>query len=118
MINPIITYQVGNTYFWESCLSCLNNVCLVCRTYEVAITYYDEKFNNKNVVFKGFISTIISHEIDHLNGILIMDNAEEIKYLSKEERNALRTANPYRIVNRNKPYKKNGLSIDKVSKSK
>ena len=47
-----------------------------------------------------------------------MDNAEEIKYLSKEERNALRTANPYRIVNRNKPYKKNGLSIDKVSKSK
>ena len=58
LINPIITYQVGNTYFWESCLSCLNNVCLVCRPYEVAITYYDEKFNNKNVVFKGLFQQL------------------------------------------------------------
>lgn len=104
MYNPVITNQVGNTYFWESCLSCLNNVCLVRRPYEIEVTFYDENFRKKKSIFKGFLSTVISHEIDHLNGLLIIDTAEEIKKLSKEERNNLRKISPYKIIDKDKTY--------------
>ena len=87
MINPSITKEKGNTYFWESCLSCLDNVCLVCRPYELKVTYYDEFFNRKEETFKGLLSTIICHEIDHLNGKLMIDITEETKNLTKEKRN-------------------------------
>ena len=112
MINPTVTNQKGNTYFWESCLSCLDNVCLVCRPYEIKATYYDEYFNKKEEVFKGFISTIISHEIDHLNGKLMIDITEEIKKLSKDKRNELREKEPYKIIKQSNQYDKNRILMN------
>ncbi len=102
MINPKIIDRKGETYFWEACASCLDNTCYVKRPYEITVEYYNLNKEKEIKVFKGFISTIISHEYDHLFGILHMDIAEKTLHLTKEERNILRKKEPYLIIDREK----------------
>ena len=98
MINPVIISAKGITSFWEGCYSCLNYTGLVKRPYEMTIEYYDE-FGVKQVeTFKGFIVTILCHELDHFDGILHMDIALEVRELNLEERTMLRAKEPYQII--------------------
>lgn len=50
---------------------------LVKRPYEMKIKYYDENGNEHIEYFVGFETTVLSRELDHLDGILHMDVAEE-----------------------------------------
>ncbi len=98
LINPIIISRKGHTKFWEACLSCLDNMGLVNRPYEIVIGYVDENGIYKTEVFKGFESTVLSHELDHLDGILHMDIAEQILVKNAEERKEFRKSHPYEII--------------------
>ena len=90
MINPIITKRIGLTTYWEACASCLNNMGFVKRPYIIEMEYYDLEQNKHVETFEGFPATVISHEYDHLNGILHMDIADKILDLEAEERKKLR----------------------------
>lgn len=104
MINPIKKEELGLTNYWEGCASCQNNTCLVERPYQITISYLDENKKQQEKTYKGFKATIISHELDHLDGILHIDIAKQTKQLTKEERKKLREKFPYKIINKNSKY--------------
>lgn len=56
----------------EGCLSIPNYYGNVKRPSEITIKYQDIKGKEKTETFKGFQAHIIQHEIDHLNGVLLL----------------------------------------------
>lgn len=106
LINPVIIKRIGYTKYWEACASCLDNMGLVARPYQIDLEYYDINGKKKKETYKGFESTVISHEYDHLNGILHIDISEEIIVMPQEERKVFRIENGYKIINKNGSYEK------------
>lgn len=104
LINPTIIKREGITYYWESCASCLDNMGYVKRPYKIIVEYQDINGNIHKDIFKGFESTVLSHEIDHLDGILHMDIAEEVLVMPKEERKKFRQTHPYEIISKTGKY--------------
>lgn len=104
LINPVVISRKGHTKYWEACLSCLDNMGLVNRPYEMTIQYYDENGMEHIETFEGFKVTVLSHELDHLDGILHMDIAEETLTMSKEERKQFREEHPYEIISKDCDY--------------
>ncbi len=98
LINPIIIDKQGLTEFWEACASCLEKTGLVERPYQIKINYKDIHNKEKTRVFTGFESTVICHELDHLDGILHIDIAKKIINANREERKILREKEPYKIL--------------------
>lgn len=106
LINPKIISRKGKTKFWEACLSCLDNTGLVVRPYEIIVNYYDINGLEHEEKFEGFESTVLSHELDHLDGILHMDVAEEVLQMNAEERKIFRETHPYEIISTDCEYEK------------
>ena len=74
MINPKITWKsLRKAVEEEGCLSCPNAFINVKRAKIIYVKCLDQ--NGKEVSFRaeGFFSRVIQHEIDHLDGILIID---------------------------------------------
>ncbi|MCM8791972.1 MAG: peptide deformylase [Candidatus Omnitrophica bacterium] len=79
LINPRIISKEGKQSMEEGCLS-LPGICVqVKRAYSIKVEAMDE--NNRTIVFEaeGLLSRILQHEIDHLNGKLILDYAPFFK---------------------------------------
>lgn len=104
LINPVIINREGLTEYWENCASCLNNCGRVLRPYKIDLEYYDIDGNKHSEVFEGFESTVLSHEIDHLDGVLHIDIAEEIIEMSNEERKIWRQSHGYKIYSKTGDY--------------
>lgn len=98
LINPEIISRRGQTKFWEACLSCLDYTGLVSRPYRMRLHYYDKDGNEHEDTFENFEATVLSHEIDHLDGILHMDIAEEVLQMNAEERMEFRKTHPYNVI--------------------
>lgn len=101
LINPIIVSREGLTDYWEACASCLDNLGHVKRPYKIIIQYQDINGNFHSEVFEGFESTVLSHEMDHLDGILHMDIADEVLVMTREERKEFRKTHGYNIISKN-----------------
>ena len=56
-------------------------------------------------IFEGFESTVLSHEIDHLDGILHVDIAEKVLVMTLEERKEYRKKHNYKIISKTGNYK-------------
>lgn len=106
LINPVIIKREGLTDYWEACASCLNNCGRVLRPYIIDVEYYDISGNKHKDTFKGFESTVLSHEMDHLDGILHIDVAEELYQFTVEERKAWRQTHGYNIYYETGDYEK------------
>ena len=104
LINPVVILKKGHTKYWEACLCCLDNMGLVNRPYQLVVKYYDEDKNFHEDSFEGFSATVLSHELDHLDGILHMDIAEEILNMAPEERKLFRLEHPYEIISKTCEY--------------
>lgn len=104
LINPIVTSRRGHTKYWEACLSCLDNMGLVSRPYEIDVQYYDKNGFENVQTFKGFEATVLSHELDHLDGILHMDVAEEVLNMPLEERKLYRKTHSYEVISKTCDY--------------
>lgn len=104
LINPIITNREGLTDYWEACASCLDNFGRVLRPYKIELEYYDVEGTKKQEAFEGFESTVLSHEIDHLDGILHIDIAEEVYQMPAEERKAWRINHGYKVYSKTGDY--------------
>jgi peptide deformylase len=77
VINPEIT-SISNkeSVMWEACLSVgEGNKQLwgpVSRAESVEVAYQDQNGNKQTIQGKGFLSHLLLHEIDHLDGILFL----------------------------------------------
>ena len=100
MINPKIINKQGKTKYWEACVSCLDNMGLVTRPYKIKLEYYDIDGNKHVEDIEGFKTTVICHELDHLDGILHIDIAEEILHMNPDERKTYRETHPYEIISK------------------
>lgn len=100
MINPVVLSRKGKTQFWEACISGSNYIGLVERPYEMVIKYQDRNGQFKTEKFEGFASTVLSHELDHLDGIFHMDRAKELHWVPIEERKNFRNEDHYTIISK------------------
>ena len=100
LINPVIINREGLTEYWEACESCLDNCGRVLRPYKIDLEYYDIEGNKYYETFEGFESTVLSHEMDHLDGILHIDIAEEVLIMTREERKKWRQTHKYIIYSK------------------
>ena len=106
LMNPEIRSREGLTTFWEACASCswyegevkkwYNGK--VKRPYKIRVRYFDLEGNEHEDEFEGFESTVLCHEIDHLDGILHIDIADKVIKGTKEERIELRKKDGYTII--------------------
>lgn len=117
LINPVIIKREGLTEYWEACASCLDNCGKVLRPYIIYLKYYDKDGKECFEKFEGFESTVLSHELDHLDGILHMDVAEEVLVMNREERKKWRQSHGYIIYSKTGEYellkKKNKKKLSK-----
>lgn len=97
-INPFIISQKGCTRFLERCASCMDYVGTVERPYSIDIIYYDVKRQKKKETISGFKATVFCHEYDHLNGILHIDLANDVRKMTYEETREYREKHPYQII--------------------
>ncbi|MCS7318038.1 MAG: peptide deformylase [Candidatus Dojkabacteria bacterium] len=84
VINPIITYKSDEmSTMLEGCLS-INKGSIfgeVTRPKIIHIEYFNKRGKQKKIIAKNFMSHVIQHEIDHLNGILFLDYIKDFSKL-------------------------------------
>lgn len=73
MINPEITKKNGVSLFEEGCLSLPGKLVRVERPEKISALFTDENNNRNEKSFSGMTAKVIQHEIDHLDGKLIID---------------------------------------------
>ena len=79
-INPEIVELTGeDVKMEEGCLSIPDVRDDVKRPTDVKIRYLDREFNEREATFTGWISRVIQHENDHLEGILFLDYLSAFK---------------------------------------
>lgn len=64
---------------WEGCLSCGYSQVRVARSHNITLKYWDQNLNLCKRKFTGFEARVVQHELDHLNGFLIIDRGKEYK---------------------------------------
>ncbi|MBK8551755.1 MAG: peptide deformylase [Ignavibacteria bacterium] len=79
LINPEILGSHGEVEMEEGCLSIPEIRADVTRPGKIFLKYHDFDLNEVTVELNGFISRVIQHEIDHLNGKLFIDYLPEEK---------------------------------------
>ncbi|MFZ2149715.1 MAG: peptide deformylase [Minisyncoccia bacterium] len=79
-INPKIS-RLSRDKEWlpEGCLSVRWLYGKIFRSKKATVTAYDEEGNKFTRGASGLLAQIFQHETDHLNGILFIDNAKDIK---------------------------------------
>ena len=73
LVNPKIIKQKGEQEVEEGCLSFPNKFAKIIRPAEVVIEALNEKGKKIKITGKGLLAQALSHEIDHLDGILFVD---------------------------------------------
>lgn len=85
-INPEITKSSKDKKLVdEGCLSVRPWYGKIRRNSRVTVTAYRENGEKFEVKASGFLAQIFQHEIDHLNGILFVDNASELVELKEKK---------------------------------
>jgi peptide deformylase len=75
MINPEVLFESDEQQINEErCLSIPNKPVEIIRPKFIEVLWMDEKENINRGSFSGITAAVISHEIDHLDGKLIIDN--------------------------------------------
>ena len=78
IINPkIISFSSERSTMAEGCLSVAGRQCNVVRPTEVEVEYYTLDGKKHNIEAKGLLAKCFQHEIDHTNGITIVDREKE-----------------------------------------
>ena len=73
LINPVLVSQKGEQEVEEGCLSFPNKFAKVIRPYEVTVEALDRDGKTIRVKAKELMAQALSHEIDHLNGMVFVD---------------------------------------------
>ena len=73
LINPEIIKEKGEQEVEEGCLSFPNQFAKIIRPAEVTVKALDEDGKEIKIKAKELLAQAISHEVDHLEGILFVD---------------------------------------------
>jgi len=73
LANPEIVAREGAELMTEGCLSVPGAEVTVARSHELVVRGADEKGNLVQYALYGLLARVVQHEIDHLNGKLIID---------------------------------------------
>jgi peptide deformylase len=85
IINPeILHYSSDKEKGWEGCLSVPSMRGLVPRHIKIDVRYFDQQGNEQQKELTGFIARIFQHELDHLDGLIFIDQLESTKDLISE----------------------------------
>lgn len=79
LINPEIILGEGNIQYEEGCLSCPELVVLVDRAAQIKLKYIDLQGKPAQLEASQLKAVCIQHEIDHLNGVLLVDKISRLK---------------------------------------
>ena len=74
LVNPKIVKQKGKQEVEEGCLSFPNQYAKMIRPEEIVAEALNEKGEKIKIKAKGLLAQAICHEIDHLDGVLFIDN--------------------------------------------
>ncbi len=85
LINPEIVAFKGEQVGPEGCLSVKGKQGTVRRPAKVKAEYRDRNGKKHKLTAEGFFARAVCHELDHLNGVLYIDRADEIYDLPPEE---------------------------------
>ena len=85
LVNPRITQIRGDREkTQEACLSCPDISADVVRATSIKVKAYNENGEKINKRYTGFLARVVQHELDHLDGKLIVDCGTTI-YFPKEK---------------------------------
>lgn len=87
LVNPKIVKAKGKQEVEEGCLSFPNEYAKLIRPKEVVVEALNEKGEKVKIVGKDLLAQALAHEIDHLNGILFVDNMlpGTLEYIDPED---------------------------------
>lgn len=85
LINPVIVSTKGEQVGAEGCLSVKGKQGTVRRPYKVKAEYRDRYGKKHKLTAEGFFARAVCHELDHLDGKLYTDVAEEVYDLPPED---------------------------------
>ena len=74
LVNPKIIKAKGEQEVEEGCLSFPNEYAKMIRPKEVVVEALNEEGKKVKIVGKDLLAQALAHEIDHLNGVLFVDN--------------------------------------------
>jgi peptide deformylase len=79
VVNPALVESDGEQISEEGCLSIPGTYADVTRQLEVLVRGIDLDEKEIEIEGKGFLSRVLLHEIDHLNGLLFVDRLSSIR---------------------------------------
>ena len=90
MVNPRITDKSAETIIWEeSCLSVPEMTIEVRRHQRVTVSWQDAHGVGQEEVFRDFSAVVVQHELDHLEGVTLLDRSSRLKrgrYLKRQKK--------------------------------
>lgn len=87
LINPEIKSEEEKQEVEEGCLSFPNQYAKVVRPKKITVTALDENGKEITIEAEDLLAQALSHEIDHLNGILFVDKMlpDTLEYIEQEK---------------------------------
>ncbi len=79
LINPVIVEKDGSKTVEEGCLSFPGIYEKVDSPEKIKVRWQNEKGGYEEKEIDGFLACVFSHEIDHLNGKLLIDRVSPLK---------------------------------------
>lgn len=77
LINPVITESDGEWEYHEGCLSVPGMSFDIVRPKEIHVTGVDRDGNEVSFEADELFSRLIQHELDHLNGVLLLEHLDD-----------------------------------------
>ncbi|WP_424765859.1 peptide deformylase [Paenibacillus sp. sgz302251] len=86
MVNPVIVEQEGEQLGAEGCLSIPNLNGDVLRADRIVVNGQDSSGQPFTIEATGYLARAFQHEVDHLNGILFTDLAQNVYDITERPR--------------------------------
>ncbi len=86
LLNPVIVHTKGEQTGPEGCLSVKGKQGTVKRPEKIKVVYRDRNGKKHTLSCEGFFARAVCHEVDHLDGIIYTDIADEIYDIDDEGR--------------------------------
>jgi peptide deformylase len=100
MINPEIIESEGEQRCNEACLSVPGRCGDVQRPFNAKIRATNREGEEYIIEADDFLSSIMCHELDHLDGVLFIEKATNIQFINEEQMRARKRARKKRIQER------------------
>ena len=78
LVNPVLVSQKGEQTGAEGCLSVRGKAGTGTRPEKVKVVFSDRNGNRYSLTARGFFARAVCHELDHLDGILYTDKAQNV----------------------------------------